>query len=47
MRDRLRKSAEADEVPADDGVADIEQDACEAFLIRDHAEVAMCSCQKA
>jgi hypothetical protein len=34
MRDRLRKGAEADEVPADDGVADIEQDAYEAFLIR-------------
>jgi hypothetical protein len=33
MNDRLRKSAEADEVPADDGVADIEQDACDAFLI--------------
>ena len=34
MRGRLRKGAEADEVPADDGVADIEQDAYEAFLIR-------------
>jgi len=34
MNDRLRKSAEADEVPADDGAADIEQDAYDAFLIR-------------
>ena len=33
--DRLRKSAEADEVPADDGVADIEQDACEPCGGRD------------
>jgi hypothetical protein len=29
-----RSIKEADEVPADDGVADIEQDACDAFLTR-------------
>ena len=42
MDERVCKSAEANEVPADDGVADIEQ-ACDAF----RGEVAMCSCQKA